>query len=154
MNKGARDCCPLLFAAAQLMDEVRRAIGKADEREQLLRPRRRLSRCNPLEQQWQADILERVHRWQEIEKLKHKSEPAPAKVRQGSVVRGRQIQAVDDNLARGRPIQPGNEMEEGAFAATARTEDGDELVPRDRERDILQRVDRAFARFVRAANVA
>ena len=154
MDKGARDCRPLLFAAAQLMNEVRRAVGEPDEREQFPRPRRCLLRCDPLEQQRQADILECVHRWQEIEKLKDEAEPAPAELRQGSVIRTRQIQPIDDNLARGRPIEAGDEMEKGAFAAAARTDDRDELMPRDCEGDILERMDGALARFVGAANIA
>src|SRR5579883_345431 len=62
--------------------------------------------------------------------------------------------AVDQHLAAGRAQDAGDEREEGALAAAALADDGDELARRHPERDVLERLGLAVAAEIAQRDVA
>ena len=140
MDQRAGDRGPLLLAAAQLMDKMLRALAQPDEVDHFLRAFFALRGRHALEEKRQGNIFAHVHCRQQIEKLKNEADPAAAELRQRCVIRGMQRDTVDENFAACRPIEPGEEMDERALAATARAPDCHELITRDLERNAIQRV--------------
>ena len=140
VDQGAGDRCSLLLAAAQLVDKMLRALAQPDEVDHFLRAFFALRRRHALEEKGQGNIFPHVHCRQQIEELKNETDPTAAELRQRCVIRGMQRDTVDENFAAGRPIEPGEEMDERALAATARAPDRHELITRDLERNAIQRV--------------
>lgn len=153
MHERAGDGRPLLLAATELMNEMRRTIGQADQRDEFLRPFFAFVRRQTLQEQWETDVFEHVHRRQEIEELKDKPKaPAPV-VRQSGVVSGVQGETIDNNFARGRMLEAGQKMNEGAFAAAARSAHGHKLIPRNFQRDAVERVHGPVAGLIMARDI-
>jgi hypothetical protein len=110
MDKRARDRCPLLFAAAQLVDVMLRALAQAYQFDQPSSALVGLSRRHTLKKQWQRHILEHVHRREQIEELEHHPYFPPPKLRQGGVVGRMEGETVDEDLTAGRLIETGQEV--------------------------------------------
>ena len=106
-----------------------------------------------LQEQRETDVFEHVHRRQEIEELKDKAEPPAPIVRQSGVIGRVQGEAIDHNFARGRMIEAGEQMNERALAAAARSAHRHELIPRDFQRDAVERVHRPVARRIMARDI-
>ena len=140
MNQRPGDGRSLLLTAAQLMDKMVTPFAKADQLDQFPGAFVAFLRRNTLKQQRQGNVLSHVHCRQQIEELKNEADPAAAELRQRRVIRGMQRDTVDENFAACRPIEPGEEMNERALAATARAPDRHELITRDLERNAIQRV--------------
>ena len=87
VDQGASDCGPLLFAAAQLMNEMVGAFRQPDEANPFVRALFALARRNSLEQQRQRYVFAHIHRRQEIEELEYETDLPAAELRQGPVVR-------------------------------------------------------------------
>ena len=154
MDQRARDGGALLFAAAELMHEMRRALRHSDQLEQLARTRLALAMRHALQQQRKADVLDHVHRRQQIEELEDEAEPVPAVIGQRRIVRCMQREPVDEDLAARRRIEAGEQMHERALAAAARAGDRDEFAARDLERDAVERMHGALAAPIMAGDVA
>jgi hypothetical protein len=122
-----------------------RAFRQPDETDQfgcsLLAFRRRDS----LQEQRQRYILAHVHCRQQIEELKNKSDLAPAELGQSGIVRRVQGETIDKNFAGRGMIEAGEEMNQSAFAAPARSADGDKFMACDFQGNAVERVHGALA---------
>src|SRR6266705_5747220 len=153
MDEGARDRGALLLAAAELVDEMVRARREANEIEHLLGTGAALRERNALQQKRHADVLQYVHRRQQMKKLKHQTKSTPSIFRNFFVIRFMQRDAINVNFSGGRSIQPGQQMDERALAAAARSRYGNKFVPRALERNPVQRAHGAFATAVITRNI-
>ena len=84
-----------------------------------------------MQEKRQGDILEYIHGRQKIEELEDQSDLPPSKLSQRCVAGRLQCETVDHDFAVRGMIEAGEEMDQRAFAATARTADRDELVSSD-----------------------
>ena len=57
----------------------------------------------------------------------------------------RHVRALVDDLAARRRVEPGDHVEQGGLAASARADHGDDLVPLDGQIDVAHRIDRGVA---------
>src|SRR5664279_6107809 len=135
------------------MNEMGRAVGQADQNDEFLRSFSALLQRETLQEQWETDVFQHVHRRQEIEELKNKSEPPAAIVRQSGVIGRVQGKTLNLNFAGGRIFEAGQKMNERAFAAPARPAYRDKLIPRDLQRDAVERVHRPVARLIMARDI-
>jgi hypothetical protein len=69
------------------MDEMVAALAESDQVDQLSRAPFAFVWRNALQEQWKRDVLEHVHRGEEIEKLKDKTDLAAPELSQGRVIR-------------------------------------------------------------------
>src|SRR5687767_4168127 len=133
MDQRPGDGRALLFAAAELMEEMVGPLSQPDQIDQLLRALLALPRSDSLQQQRKGNVLLHVHRWQEVEELKDEADPTAAKLRQRGVIRGVQSESINDNLAGGGMIETTQKMDQRALAAAARAANRHKLVARDFE---------------------
>ena len=153
VNQGPGDCRPLLLAAAELMGEMSRSIREPDQINQFRGPFFTFVRRHPLQEQGKADVFEHIHRRQKVEELKDEADAAAPIFRKRVVVRTVQRKAIDKNLARGRIFESGQEMNERALAAAARPAHRDKFIPRDFQRNAVQRVHRPLAGRIMARDI-
>ena len=153
MHERAGDGRPLLLAAAELMNEMCRTIGEADQSDEFRRPFFAFVRRQTLQEQWETDVFEHVHRRQEIEELKDKSDPPAPVLRQSGIIGRVQGKTLNHNFARGRILKAGQKMNERTFAAAARPAHRDKFIPRDFQRDAVERVHRPVARLIMARDI-
>lgn len=111
MNQGARDGGSLLFATAELMNEMPGTFRQPDQGNQFGGSSFTLPRRNALQKQWEADVFNHVHRWQKIKELKYQAELLAAVFRQGSIIGRVQCQLIHDDFPGGWLLQPGQEMQ-------------------------------------------
>ena len=64
------------------------------------------------EVQRERDILERIQRRQQVEKLKDKTDLVATHAREVIIREFAQILAVDSNLSRGRPVQTADQVQQ------------------------------------------
>lgn len=131
MDQRPRNGGPLLFASAQLMDEMIGAFPQADQLDQSGGALFAFRRGHPLQEERQGDVLEHIHCWQKVEELEDQSHLTPPEVGQCRVTGRVQGEAVDHDFALRGMIEAGEQVDERALAATTRTADRHELVPRD-----------------------
>src|ERR1035441_5069883 len=86
-----------------------KAILEADAREQFLRALRRRAHGNTRHARGQADIFERGQFGQEMIRLKHKADPAVAKMRQFAFGKLGEALAVEENFPRVRRVEAADE---------------------------------------------
>src|SRR5688500_3940983 len=131
MDQRSGDGRALLFAAAELMEEMVGPLPQPDQIDQLLRTLLAFPRSDSLEQQRKGNVLQHVHRRQEVEELEDEADLPTTKLRQRSVIGRMEGEPIDDNLAGSGMIQSTQEMDQGALAAAARAADGHKFVARD-----------------------
>ena len=131
MDQRARDCRALLLATAELMCEVKRSIGEPNQINQLLRSFFAFGRRRSLQEQWEADVFEHIHRRQEIEELKDKAHVSAPVLRERLVIGLVQREAIDENLSSSRILESSQEVNKRALAATARSAYRHEFIPSD-----------------------
>ena len=110
--------------------------------------------CYALQQQRKADVLQHVHRRQQIEELEDKPQAMAPVIGQRRVAGSMQSETVHFDLAARRRIESGEQMQQRAFAAATRPGDSDKLAARDLQRDTVERVHRAFAAPIMARDVS
>src|SRR6266850_5622442 len=87
--------------------------------------------------QRQRDVLGGGQVGHEVEELKNKPDPLPAKNGATPVVHRRYVLAVDDDAAAVRRLEARHEVEERALAATRGAHDGNQLTGVNRERNVV-----------------
>ena len=87
VDQRPRDGRPLLFASAQLMNEMIRPFHQPNEPDQIRRALLAFRQRHSLEEQWQRNIFAHVHRRQKIEELEDQSDLAAAKLGQRGIIR-------------------------------------------------------------------
>ena len=136
---------PLALAAGQLRRGVVEAVAEADRLEPRPRPVAALRAAGAPEQEGERDVLEGGEPGHEVERLEDEPDLLPA---DGGPLRAGQpgdLAAADPDRARRRRVETADEVEDGALPGAARAHDGRERPPRERERDVPERVDPAAA---------
>ena len=78
MNQGARNSGPLLFAAAELMNEMAASLLQSHQLDQLVRAPVAFVGRHALQKQRERHILAHIHRWHQVEELENEPDlPAP-----------------------------------------------------------------------------
>ena len=99
------------------------------------------------------DVLLRGERRDQVEGLKDHADLLVAHGGQLALAHLGDVDAVDQHLAAGRVIQPGDDAEQGGFARAGWPDDGDELAMLDAQADALEDVDALAPQRQRLANV-
>src|SRR5438105_1160686 len=121
MDQCPCDRRPLLFATAELMNKMSRALMEAHQINRFCRPFFTFRDRPALQEQRETDVFEHVHSREKIEELKNKAQPAPPVFRQSSIIRRVQGKSVNYNFARSWMLQPGQQVNKRALAAAARS---------------------------------
>src|SRR5262245_51063137 len=123
--RGASDGGPLLLASAECARAVTAAIGESDEGERCLGCGAHRSRTRKLHRG--GDIFFRGEKLQEIVTLENERDLPAAVAGEGGLVEPVQWLPECADLARGRLVEAGGEMKEGALAGPGRAEHRNEL---------------------------
>ena len=129
----------LLLAAGKLR---RPAILQALQPHQLQRFERLAARGRAVDlahAERKQHVLQHRHVREQRVGLEHQPDVALLRRRFGDVA------AADEDAARGRPVEAGDQRQQRRLARAARPQDGDELALRHREIDLVRRRDRAVA---------
>jgi hypothetical protein len=87
MDERPGDRRPLLFPAAELMNEMLGAFSQPHQLDEFVGAFVAVGRGDTLEEQRQRHVLPHIHGRQQIEKLEHQTDPVPAEFRESRVVR-------------------------------------------------------------------
>ena len=147
-----RDRDPLLLAARQLRRAVRETITEPDLLDQLGQPLRVRLAAGELERQ--RDVLGRREHRQQVEELKDEPDVVTAQLGQLRVVERRDLDAGDRDLARRRPVQPGEDVHQRRLARARRAHHRGQPPLSDLDGHAAQRVDRRVALAVAAHDAA
>ena len=101
----------------------------------------------------EEDVLLGGQHRQQVEELKDEADVLAAQLGELAVAERGDRGPVDPHLARGRPVQPGQEMHERRLARARRAHDRGQLALGDRHRDAAQGVHGRVAGAVAAAEV-
>src|SRR6185369_1475123 len=136
VGKRTRNRRALLHAAGELLWPVVFEAGQADPLDESIRDLAAIRLGYPALAQAERDVFAHGEPWEQRVRLKH--HPA---IRAGS----RDFLPVQDDVAAGRPIEPGDDPQQRGFSAAGWAEDGDEVVVADAESGWLQRPRRCAA---------
>ena len=130
VDQRAGDGDALLLAAGELARRVALAIAEAEKCSAArARSMRSARRCRPgggvVERQ--ADILERAGARQQVEALEHEAEALAADAGEVRLAQRRDIDALEEVMAAGRPVEAAENGHQRRLARTRRAHDGDEL---------------------------
>ena len=89
----------------------------------------------------QADILDGAGAGQKVEALEDEAEPLAADAGEVRLAQPRDIDALEEIVAAGRPVEAAENGHQRRFARARRAHDGDELAALDRQADAAQRFD-------------
>ena len=154
MNQCAGDGGTLHFAAAHLMRKRIGARAEPDQLEHFPGARTRFAGPVATQKQGKFHVFHRGHGREQIEKLEDDAEmlaPVSGEFRFAGVVQG---ETVDRDFAGRRLVESAEEVEQGAFAAAARSGHRAERMRRDFQRDIAQGVHFAGGRGINAGDMA
>ena len=154
MNQRAGDGGALHFAAAHLMRKSLRARAESDEFEHFGGAGAGLAGPVAAQEQGKFDILHRGHGGEQIEKLEDDAEVLAPVGRELCFAGVVQRESVDGDLSGTRLVESAEEIEQCAFAATARSGDRAERMRRDLQRDVAQGVHFAGRRGINAGDMA
>ena len=146
---------PLLLAARQRGRKLVGLIGHAQPLEQAQRAATPLIR-GPLaaEVHRQHHVLDGGQGRQQLEELEHDADAAPAPGRQLGLRHLVQRLAGDDDRALAGPVDAGQQVQQGRFAAARLPDDGQEFAPRYLQAQVLQGGERAGSSGVGLADMA
>ena len=156
VNKCAHDGATLAFAAGKLSGPMREARAETDASEKFLGAfgwgngqARRLSYFNGGER-GDEDVFEHGALRQKMVGLKNEADLAITHGGELHFVKLTQVLSIENYFSRARTIQRADEVEQRAFATTARPDDGDSFATRDFKREIGKHADgcAAIERFV------
>src|SRR3954454_8553684 len=151
VHEGARDGDALLLAAGELRRAVRQPVAQAHGVDQLVEPG--TFGLAPGQRERQRDVLLGAQHRHEVEGLEDEAEPVAPQPREALVVERAELLAVDDHGARGRPVEPGQQVHQRRLAGARGTHDRGELRFRELERDARQRVHGGLALAVGTTQV-
>ena len=129
-----------------------RAIGQAHFADQLAGARHRVAPPGNLHRH--RDVLDRRQRRHEMEELEDEPDLLAAQPGERVLAQARDVDAVDDDLAGGRRVEPGQQAEQRGLAAARRAHDGHELPGRDRVVEGMQDGERVIAALHRFRDAA
>ena len=136
LHDGARDGDALLLAAGKLRGKAVTQIADADQGQRLLRGQRPLGADRA-----QRHVLAGRQAGDEVVGLKDEADVTAPVEGQRPLVERRQIGFAEQEAAAGRTIKAADKIEERGLAAAGRTEQDDEVAPRQVEIDAAQGVD-------------
>ena len=154
VDQGAGNGGALHFAPAHLVGEGAGAGGQADEVEHLRGAGAGLAGFLAAEKEGEFGVLDGRHGGKEIEKLEDNAESFAAVGGEGGVIGSVEGKPIDRDLARGRLVESAEQVEQGAFAAAARSGHGDEFGGGDLQAHFAQGVHFAGGRGINAGDMA
>jgi hypothetical protein len=141
----------LLLPTGELSRAVLEAIADPNRLDEPVEPR--AIGLAPGDRERQQDVLFGVEHRQQVERLEDEADLVATQVRQPLVVEVREVDAVEQDGAGRRPIEPGEDVHQRRLARAGRTHDRGEARRRKADAHIGKRVDRGLAVAVAAAEV-
>ncbi len=135
MCQRPRDRHSLHFTAGQLRSADRSPIEHAD-RSQHLATRARSPVRRAVERQRQPDVALDGQVRQQMKRLKDESHARPPQPRAAGIVERGHVLTGDDDAARVRHVEPGDEIEQRGFAGARLAHDGDVLARGELQRHV------------------
>src|SRR3954471_11647627 len=133
----------LLLAARELRRPVREAIAQADGVDQRVEPL--LVDLAAGQGEREEDVLLGGEDRYEVEGLEDEAESITAQPGAALVVQAADLLPLDDDRARGRPVEPGEQVHQRGLARPRRTHDRGELAGGERHGHAAERVHRGLA---------
>ena len=152
VDQRACDRDALQLAAGQLARQARRAVGEPDRVEQRRDARIVRRIAHAVERERQRHVLADRQVGQHVERLEHEADALAAEPRARVVVERAERDAVDDDAAGVRHVEPGDQVEQRRLARRP-TRRGSRRTRRARRRDRARRTTRAAAAPGRCARV-
>ena len=106
------------------------------------------------EQRRQLDVLKRGQLIDQVKRLEHEPHRVTPQPRQPGLRHAVDLLASQPDAARGRTLQPAEQIQQRRLAAPARTHDRHRLAGRDLEADLIDRAHQGFAAAVVLAQAA
>ena len=101
----------------------------------------------------QHDVLRRGHRRQQVERLEDEADLVPPQQGQRLVVERGDLGVAEVDLARRRPVEAGEHVQQGRLAGARRSHDRGELAGGEADTDVVERGDGRVAGAVELADV-
>ena len=120
MNEGTGHGGPLHFAAAHLVREGARPGGQTGQIEHFHGAQAGFAGFLPAQEEGEFNVFHRGHGRKQVEKLENHAEPLAAVGGEGGIVCTVEAQAIHRDFPRGRLFEPAEQIEQCAFAASAR----------------------------------
>jgi hypothetical protein len=130
------------------------SVSQADQFQGRSDPAPAVPPAQPSQEQWQLDILLGGEDRNQVERLKNKADMLIAPVGQLGLVKTRYFDILDPAGTGGRPVNPGNDMQEGGFARTGRPHECQKLAGRNVKGHITQGGDLTFTLSVNLRKVS
>src|SRR5215470_11369343 len=134
----ARARHPLLLAAGELGRIMLHAIGEADERQRRLDVLVTHPARQPGQRERQLDVLERGQHRHQVVELENEADRARPPVGELRLAEPRDVDAVDQDLARIGLVDPGDQVEQRRLARAGRPHQAEEVAALHVERDVVQ----------------
>ena len=100
----------------------------------------------------QHDVLRRGHRRQQVERLEDEADLVAAQQRERLVVERGDLGVAEEHLARRRPVEAGEHVQQGRLAGARRAHDRGELAGLEADVDVVERGDGRVAGAVELAD--
>src|SRR6266516_599273 len=91
--------------------------------------------------EWHLNVFAGGERRDQVERLEHHADLLVANGGEPALAHARDLDPIDEDLAAGRVVEPGDDAEQRAFAAARRPDDAHELAALDAEADAVQDLD-------------
>ena len=127
MHQGARQRHALLFATREFFGEGFPTVEQADSFEQVLGLFVDLRARDAVEFQWQADIFPNGQGGDQVEELEDEANAGTPKESALAFGQGSQVLTIHPNLPAVRRVNAADQVKQGAFAASAFTQNGGNL---------------------------
>src|SRR5215203_1151383 len=150
-DQGAGDRDPLLLAAGELRGAVGAPVLEADGADELVDPL--LVGIAAGDRERQHQVLLGGEDRQQVEELEDEAELVAAQLGQLAVVEAGDVDSIEFDLARGRLVEPGEDVHQGRLAGARGAHDRGEAVALEAGADAGQGVDRGVTLAVAAVEV-
>ena len=143
VDERADDGDALAFAAGELAGAVVEAVGETDVGEERLGASTGGAAAAGvgIGEGGDEDVFQHGALGQEMVRLKDEADLLVADARELEVVEAPEVFAVEEELAGGGAVEGADDVEERAFAAAGRADDGNAFAAREVERDALEHID-------------
>src|SRR5438094_5384747 len=133
-----------------------RAVAQPDLLEERERANSQLAGRQARRRELRLDVLQRVQRWDEVERLEDEAERAQPEVCELVVTERGQVSPFEEDLTGRRTIECAEQLQQRGLAGPAGADESDDLSVPDRQVDAVERVDRRITEpeaALRGANV-
>jgi hypothetical protein len=130
---------------------VRQAVAEPDGLDEALDPGR--VRLSPGDREREQDVLLRGEDRQQVEGLEDEADLVAAQLGQAAVVEAVELDAVEDDGARGRAVEAGEDVHERGLAGARGAHDRGEAAGREVDADAVERADGGLALAEHARHV-